>query len=207
NGAGTFLAPVSFLLDSQGTEPASLVTGDFNGDGKLDLAATNFLTNDVSVLLNTSPPSNAAPAATATSLAADTNAAVFGQPVTLTATVTSSGGTPTGTVTFRDGSTVLGEVAVDPNGQATLVVPLGVGIHSLTASFAGIAPFTASTSAALSETVSQAATTTALAVDEIAGPSVVFLTATVAPAAPGSGVPTGTVTFLDGNTVLGTGTL
>jgi hypothetical protein len=102
---------------------------------------------------------------------------------------------------------VLGEVAVDPNGQAALVVPLGVGSHSLTASFAGIAPFTASTSAALAETVNQAATTTALAVDEIAGPSVVSLTATLAAVAPGAGTPTGTVTFRDGNTVLGTGTL
>ena len=208
NGDGTFQAPINYLLDSQGTEPAALVTGDFNGDGKPDLAATNFLTNDVSVLLNTSPPpSTAAPAATSTSLAADTTAAVFGQPVALTASVTSSGGMPTGTVTFRDGSMVLGAVAVDPNGQATLVVPFGVGSHSLTASFAGVAPFTASSSAALTETVTRAATTTTLAVDEIAGPSVVQLTATVAAVAPGAGLPTGTVTFLDGNTVLGTGTL
>src|SRR5215472_6029641 len=124
---------------------------------------------------------------TATSLAADTSAAVFGQPVTLTASVTSPAGTPAGTVTFRHGGTVLGAVTVDPNGQASLVVPLGVGSHSLTASFAGIAPFTASTSAALTETVT--------------------LTATVAPVAPGAGVPTGTVTFLDGSSVLGTGTL
>jgi hypothetical protein len=208
NGDGTFQAPVKLLLDSQGAEPAALVTGDFNGDGKLDLAATDFLTNDVSVLLNTSPPpSTAAPAATATSLAADTASAVFGQPVTLTATVTSSGGTPTGTVTFRDGGTVLGAVAVGPTGLATLVVPFGVGSHSLTASFAGTPPFTASTSAALAETVNRAATTTALAVDEIAGPSVVQFTATVAAVAPGAGLPTGTVTFLDGTTVLGTGTL
>jgi hypothetical protein len=98
-------------------------------------------------------------------------------------------------------------VAVDPNGQASLAVPLGVGSHSLTASFAGIAPFTASTSAGLTETVQQAASTTSLAVDEIAGPSVLSLTATVAAVAPGAGVPTGTVTFLDGSTVLGTGTV
>jgi hypothetical protein len=208
NGDGTFQASVNFLLDSQGTEPAALVTADFNGDGKPDLAATNFLTDDVSVLLNTSPPpTTAAPAATATALAADASSAVFGQPVTLTATVTSSAGTPAGTVTFRDGGTVLGGVAVDPNGRASLVVALGVGSHSLTASFAGLAPFTASTSAALAETVGPAATTTALAVDELAGPAVVQLTATVTAVAPGAGTPTGTVTFRDGSRVLGTGTL
>jgi hypothetical protein len=208
NGDGTFQAPVAFLLDSAANGSASLVAGDFNGDGKLDLAATNFLTGDVSVLLNTSPPpSTAAPAATATSLTADTTDTVLGQPVALTAAVTSSDGTPTGTVTFFDGGTVLGVVAVDSNGQASLVVPFGVGSHSLTASFAGIAPFTASTSAGLTVTVHQAATTTSLVVEELSGPSVVSFTATVAPVAPGAGVPTGTVTFLDGSTVLGTGTL
>jgi hypothetical protein len=215
NGDGTFQAPVNFLAGAQGTGFASLVVGDFNSDGRPDLAVTNSVTDDVSVLLNTAPPpSTAAPVATATSLAADTSSAVFGQPVTLTASVAAvttptgpSFGTPTGTVTFFDGDTVLSEVALDPNGQATLTVSLDVGAHSLTASFAGIAPFTASSSAALGETVAQAGTTTALAVDDSEGPSIVFLTATVAPVAPGAGLPTGTVTFFDGTTVLGTGSL
>jgi hypothetical protein len=210
NGDGTFQAPLDLIIDSAASEPNSLVTGDFNGDGKLDLAATNFLTNEVSVLLNTSAlPSTAAPAATATSLAVDTPNTVFGQPVTLTATVSLAGGTtkggpPMGTITFLDGATVLGEVPVDPNGQASFVVPLRVGNHSLTASFAGIAPFTASTSTAVAETVTRAATTTTLAVDELSGPSVVDFTATVVAVPPGAGVPTGTVTFLDGSRVLGT---
>ncbi len=212
NGDGTFQAPLSYFLDTSATQPGSLVAGDFNGDGKLDLAATNAVTNDVSVLLNTTPPpGNAAPVATATSLSADLTSAVFGQPVTLTATVTSTGGTLAGTVTFRDGTTVLGSVAVDPNGQASLVVSLGVSSHSLTASFAGVAPFTASSSTALTVTVHQAATTTTLVVSALAGGpfglSFTFFTATVAPVAPGAGLPTGTVTFLDGGTVLGTGTL
>ncbi|HLA25703.1 MAG TPA: VCBS repeat-containing protein, partial [Patescibacteria group bacterium] len=36
-----------------GTSPASVEIGDFNGDGKLDLAAANFSSNNVSILLGT----------------------------------------------------------------------------------------------------------------------------------------------------------
>ena len=133
NGDGTFQAPVNFITGFHGTQPAGLVAGDFNGDGKLDLATANAVSGDISVLLNTTPPVGVtAPIATATSLAADTSTSVFGQPVTLTATVTSSGGAPTGTVTFFDGTTVLGRVAVDPNGQAILTLAPGVGVrHAL----------------------------------------------------------------------------
>jgi Bacterial Ig-like domain (group 3)/FG-GAP-like repeat len=207
NGDGTFQAPVNFLVGFHGTQPATVIAGDLNGDGKPDLVATNALSGDVSVLLNTTGAAPVKPAATATALAADAATAVFGQPVTLTATVTSPAGVPAGTVTFFDGTIVLGEVAVDPNGQAAFAVPLGVGVHSLTASFAGTGGFTASRSAALSETVNRAATTTALSVDDSQGPAVVILTAAVSPVAPGAGLPTGTVTFLDGTTVLGTATL
>jgi hypothetical protein len=212
NGDGTFQAPVNFITGFHGTQPAGVIAADFNGDGKLDLATTNALSGDVSVLLNTTAPvAITAPVATATSLAADISSPVFGQPVTLTATVTSSGGTPTGTVTFLDGTTVLGRVAVDPNGQATLTLPLGVGVHSLRASFAGTGAFAASTSASLGETVNRAATTSTLSANTVGIPGLlhpfVVLTATVAPVAPGAGVPTGTVTIFDGTTVLGTGTL
>jgi hypothetical protein len=72
NGDGTFQAPASFLADFNGPFPNALAVSDFNGDGKPDLAVTNFQANDVSVLLNTSPPpSHANPVATATSLTAD----------------------------------------------------------------------------------------------------------------------------------------
>src|SRR5262249_53870037 len=69
---------------------------------------------------------------TTTALRTSTATAVFGQPVTLTATVTAQAGVPTGFVTFRDGAGVLGTFPVDANGQATLVSPLAVAAHSLT---------------------------------------------------------------------------
>jgi hypothetical protein len=207
NGDGTFQAPADFLTDFHGTNANAVIVGDFNGDGKPDLAATNLGSDDVSVLLNTSVANHNAPVSTSTALAEDLSSSVFGQPVTLTATVTSSSGTPTGTVNFMDGSTLLAQVAVDPTGHASFTVSsLGVGPHSLTASFAGTAPFLNSASAALAETVAKDATTTALGVQHFGGDDF-ELTATVAPAPPGGGVPTGTVTFFDGTTVLGTAQL
>jgi hypothetical protein len=212
NGDGTFQAPVNSVVGAIGFQSSSLISADFNGDGKPDLAALTSDGLQVSVLLNTSPaPNTDQPMATATALATNINPSVTGQLVTLTATVTSATGTPTGSVTFLDGTTVLGVVALDPNGQASLVVPLGAGTHSLTASFAGIAPFTASISAALSQTVNPDATTTTLDAEIIGtfsdGAADVIVTVTVLPSAPGAGRPTGTIILFDGNTVVGTATL
>ncbi len=53
-GDGTFQSPVSYDVGSQIFEPGSygsLVTGDFNGDGKFDLAVPNPGSDNVSVLL------------------------------------------------------------------------------------------------------------------------------------------------------------
>src|SRR5262249_20976876 len=151
-----------------GSQPNSMVAADFTGDGRLDLAVTSPLAADVTVLLNTSPaPSHAAPVATSVALSADVSTAVFGQSITLTATVTpatTASGVPAGSVTFFDGTTRLGVAAVDPNGQARLLIQLPPGSHSLTAVFGGIVPFTSSRSATFIETVNKAATTTTLSV-------------------------------------------
>ncbi|HZS46115.1 MAG TPA: Ig-like domain repeat protein [Blastocatellia bacterium] len=120
-------------------------------------------------------------------------------------------GTPTGTVTFFDGATPIGTGTLDGSGVATLTIStLSVGTHSITASYSGDGNFLASTSPAVSQVVNKANTTTAN-VTSTANPSVfgqaVTLSTTVTAVAPGAGTPTGTVTFLDGATPIGTGTL
>src|SRR5437867_821458 len=150
-----------------------------------------------------------AAAATSTTINSTPNPSSLGQTVTLSATVTSGAGVPTGTVTFRDGATALGTVTL-VNGSASLnVTTLAVGSHSLTAAFNGNATFAASTSAVRTQTVNAGNSSTSLTSSP--NPSTVgqtvTLSSTVSAVAPATGVPTGTVTFRDGAATLGTVTL
>ena len=148
----------------------------------------------------------AAGGSTTTTVSSSANPTVFGQSVTFTAAVT-SGGTPTGSVTFKDGAATLSTVVLDGTGHATFTTStLAIGSHSITAAYGGDATFTASTSAALSQVVNKDATTTALtsSVDPAVDGTPVTFTATVSVTAPGSGTPTGTVTFRDKNTAITT---
>jgi hypothetical protein len=203
NGDGTFQPNLRLNLLTGGTDPEGVAAADLNGDGLVDLVAANISPNTVGVLLNDS--TGAVAAKTSTTLSTSTATAVFGQTELLTATVDSQAGVPTGTVTFLDGTTVLGTAQVNDAGQATLAVSLDVGSHALIASFAGTGGFTDSTGL-VDVTVNRAATTVALGSSvnpAVTGQAVTF-TATVAAVAPGSGTPTGTVTFQDGTVVLGT---
>ncbi|RNM17305.1 beta strand repeat-containing protein [Nocardioides pocheonensis] len=148
--------------------------------------------------------------ATTTSVTSSANPAVVGQTVTYTATVTQATGAtkPTGSVTFKDGSSTItctGGNQTLSGGTATCSLSYpGVGTHSVTAVYGGAGVFTGSTSPALSQVINAASTTTTLASStnpSVTGQSVTF-TATVAAAAPGSGTPTGTVAFQDGATTL-----
>jgi hypothetical protein len=141
---------------------------------------------------------------------------VFGQAVTFTATVSVNSpgaGTPTGTVLFEDGGIVIGSGTLGAGGvpgqESFSTSSLSVGAHSITAVYTGDTNDQSSTSGTLTQTVDQDSTTTTLS--SSASPSVfgqaVTFTATVAVLSPGAGTPTGTVTFLDGATTLGTGTL
>ena len=151
--------------------------------------------------------------ATTTTLTSSPNPSVFGQSVTFTATVASSGGVPVGTVTFSEGSTVLASnVPVDGSGHAAFnTSSLAVGSHTITASFTGNATWgnSSGSDSASPQVVNKSATTTT--VSSSANPSVfsqsVTFTAAVTANSPGSGIPTGTVTFKDGATTLGTSTL
>jgi hypothetical protein len=97
--------------------------------------------------------------ATTTTLAIAPAAPAVGKAVTLTATV--AGPDTAGTVTFADGSTVLGRVAVK-DGRAALVVSGGfdAGTHTLTAAFGQTATAEGSVSPAVTFTLVKGKTTT-----------------------------------------------
>lgn len=155
---------------------------------------------------------------TATSLQSTLNPASAGAAVSLVATVSSSigggpGGAPlngvqyAGTVTFQEGSIVLGASAVSASGIAILnISTLHVGQHSIAGHFNGSTNYAVSMSAALVQTVNLSQTTTLIssnASPSIAGVPVVLNAAVLAP----NGTPTGTVTFTERGTSLGLATL
>lgn len=91
--------------------------------------------------------------ATTTTLNSSPNPSTHGQAVTFTATVTSAGPTPTGKVSFKDGTTGIGTVTLS-GGVATLIKSnLSVGTHAITAGYPGDAASAKSTSSVLDQEV------------------------------------------------------
>ena len=137
------------------------------------------------------------------------NPSTYGQPVTFTATVTSSAGagTPTGTVTFEQApGTVLGTGTLNSSGVATYTTTptqLSGGTDQIEAIYSPDQNHAKSTSKALPQVVTAEATATAFTSSpnpSTAGQSVT-LTATVTAAV---GTPTGNVVFMNGSTTIGT---
>jgi len=139
-------------------------------------------------------------------LTASTTAPVATKPVTLTATLSSNGGTPTGTVTFLDTGTAIGTGNL-ANGIASITTAtLAVGPHTITAVYGGDANDSASTSNAVTVTVQSATTKVALTPSQ--SPTNFGQPFTLTAAVTGNGgVPAGSVTFSDGGTPLQTVTL
>lgn len=177
-----------------------LITAIYSGDANYKSGQTFSGTHVVTATL------------TSTKLTANPNPAVAGTPVTFTATVMATGSAPgpaPGTVNFTDGATPIGTGTLDANGVATLTTSaLTVGSHTITATYLGQNQF-ASSSASVVEVITPAPvlpTTTTLT--SSLNPSQftqnVTFTATVTSS---GGIPTGSVTFIDGGTTLGPGTL
>ncbi len=146
---------------------------------------------------------------TSVALASGTNPSAYNQPVTFTATVTSSSSTvATGTVNFMDGATMIGSGTLNASGVTTFTTStLSVGTHSIVADYLGDANNPPENSQPLTQTVNPAASS--VAVSSSTNPSLVTLPVTLAATVSGafSGAPTGTVTFKAGTHTLGTATL
>jgi hypothetical protein len=108
-------------------------------------------------------------------------------------------------VTFKDGATVLGTVALVGGHAGLITSALSVANHVIVATYLGSGSFNAS-AAGIHHVVNPATTSTSVvgSPNPAVHGTAVTLTATVHVGAPGAGVPTGSVTFKDGATVLGT---
>jgi hypothetical protein len=169
-GSGTPIGNVTFTVDgspvstqptSDGTATVSLTLnlGDhvimaafYSGDTNFGGSTSGAITQTV----------NQAP--TTTILASSANPSVFGQAVTLTATVAPAyGGTPTGTVQFAvDGSNFGGPLALS-GGTASINISLTVGTHAITDTYSGDTNFFGASNS-ITLTVNPAPTTTTVAV-------------------------------------------
>ncbi|MGW2210708.1 beta strand repeat-containing protein [Streptomyces sp. NPDC001781] len=193
-GTVTFIGPGGLnqtaTLDSTGkaciTAPLQTgsITATYNGDGCFTAKTTA-----VPVTVNK--------AATTTAVTVSPSPSVCGQLVTVCAqlaAVPPGAGTPTGTVTFTTGSLSV-TVNVDATGRACLATAFHAST-TVTATYNGDSCFNGSSGSG-TVTVNKASSTTSLLVSPT--PSVcgqaVTVCAQVAAVAPGSGTPTGTVTF------------
>ncbi|MFC4492893.1 Ig-like domain repeat protein [Streptomyces ovatisporus] len=202
-GSGTPTGTVTF------TGPGGLnQTATLDGTGEACVTTTTLATGTVTATYNGDGPCFAGsvgtfdvtvgPADTVTVVTADVNPSVCGQLVELCATVTTTppgSGTPTGTVTFTGPGGLAETVTLDGTGQACTTTT-GLESGTVTAVYNGDTCHNASTGT-LAVTVDPASTTTF--VTATPDPSVcgqtVEVCATVTIDAPGSGTPTGTVTF------------
>ncbi len=148
---------------------------------------------------------------TTTTLTANPLIAAVGDPVTLTATVSANGYTPTGSVTFTSNGTNLGTVALNAvMGVQTaqlVTTSLPLGTDQIVATFGASSFGIGSASAAVgvqihSALINTSDTLTVSPSGTIASGTLTTLTASIKPVS-GSAPLTGTISFLDGSRVLG----
>jgi Bacterial Ig-like domain (group 3) len=170
------------------------ITARYSGDANFTGSTSAALAQTVS------------PVSTATALTSSLDPSVFGQQVTFTATVSPTSG-PTGTVQFFDGVNSLGTAALSGSTASITTSALAVGTHFITASYSGDTTYSGSTSASLVQTVNVGTVNTTTTLTSSLNPSAygqqVMFTATVGPSAGASG----TVTFMDGGSTIGTSAL
>jgi hypothetical protein len=154
------------------------------------------------------------PSTNTLALTVGSNPSSFGDTLTFTATISSSGATaPTGPVVFEDDSTPLWTNTLSGTGStasATWTVSnLAPGNHSLTAVYGGDDNYLGSTSSALAQTVNSPASTNTLTLTLGGNPSTYgdALTFTATVSGGGAATPSGAVIFEDGSLPVWTNTL
>jgi len=208
NGDGTFQTAITY--NAGGYLTNWVAVADLNGDGKPDLIVANQCADNATVCAQTSigvllNNTTVGRFTTSTSLISSLNPALYGQNVTWTATVTSSGSVvPTGTVKFMSSGHTIGSATLSASGIATLTKStLNANTYPLVAVYGGDTANRGSTSPVLNQVILQttsAATITSSLNPSKQGQAVTFTATVTSPTV----IPKGPVTFTAGKTVLGT---
>ena len=149
---GTSGNPIIFTVLS-GPGSLSGNTLNLNGAGLVVVAANQAGNANYQAATQVTQSIVVNPASSVIAVASSANPVLAQNAVTLTATVTSSAGIPTGLVSFLDGATPLGSGTLS-GGVATLTTSsLAVGTHSIGAVYSGGTSFAAATSSALTQCV------------------------------------------------------
>jgi len=196
--AGLSTAGVASYMATTLSVGSHTITAVYNGSST-DLTSTSAAITEVVTATTTT-----------TKVTSDLNPAPFGSNILLNATISAAtGATPSGNITFKDGTTTLATLTVNAAGVATYTTDnLAVGSHSITAVYVGDTDDLTSTSTVLTQTIQPADTTTKVTSSLNPAPFGSTVTFKASVTAPSSGItPTGTVTFKNGTSVLGTATL
>ncbi len=196
--AGAYSATTGLFSGSAQVTPTS--AGTYTYALSCGGQESGFATLAVSHSGNATPAINATPTIT---LSATPNPATVGQTVTISATATGSGATPTGTVAFMYGARTLATLPLT-SGTASIspsTAGLPAGNYLLTASYSGDANYSAALSAGYTVTLNKM--TPAISLSATPNPAAIGQTVTITATASGSGAaPTGTVAFKYGSLTL-----
>ncbi len=153
--------PVALSVTS-GPGMVSGSTLTITGAGTVVVAASQVGNGDYTAAAPVSQTIVVNKAVSAIALTSSTLNPALDSPVTLTATVTSNAGTPTGNVQFFDGTTAIGMSALNAQGVAVYSTSaLGTGKHSISATYVGDQNFNGSPSAAVEVSVAEQSQTIA----------------------------------------------
>ena len=162
------------------------------------VATANFAASTSAGAAHQVDPSSIATTTTITSHNPDPS--IIGQTISVAVSVTATSGTPAGTVAVSDG-TVSCNVTLSGGTGSCNLTPTSAGPKTLTASFPGDSTYSSSIGTA-AHSVFPSSSTTSI-VSDGPDPSVTgqpyLVQLVVAPVAPGSGSPTGTVVVTDGS--------
>lgn len=220
-GSGTPTGSVEYIADGVSLGTAALAPSAGGAEASFATSAlavgahsivANYSGDDVYNGSSSTSSVTVTPAATTTVVGTNDATTVTGEGVDVTATVAASApgaGTPTGSVTLTVDGAAAGTATL-VGGVATFAPLTGLhaGSHTLSVAYSGDGSF-ATSSGTAAQTVTKADTTTTL--NTTPSPSAeeqaVAITATVTAVAPGSGAPTGTVTFFADGDPIGAATL
>ena len=150
-GGASGNAIVFSVLSGPGTISGSTLT--LTGAGTVQVAANQAGNANYTAAAQVAQSIVVNKAALSVGLQSSANPVLVQTAVTLTATVNTSVGVPTGTVSFFDGAALLGTGTVSTGIAALATSTLAAGSHSITAVYSGDANFATLTSSVLTETV------------------------------------------------------